>query len=99
MFKRPRFRVQAGPLRVLASENDLEGPRLGMVVAKRLASRAVDRNRIKRNIRESFREQSGSLPALDVIVQLTRDPAQEDLKARLGSLWRELIERAGDQGI
>jgi ribonuclease P protein component len=53
---------------VLAKENQLEHPRLGMAIAKKCAKRAVDRNRIKRITRESFRLNSSTLPAVDIIV-------------------------------
>lgn len=53
---------------VLAKENQLEHPRLGMAISKKCAKRAVDRNRIKRITRESFRLNSSTLPAVDIIV-------------------------------
>ena len=74
--------------------NSLSHARLGVVVAKRFAPRAVTRNTIKRITRETFRQ--SSLPALDCIVRLTkpvndrRDPATG---ARLKSILRaELVE-------
>jgi len=50
--------------------NDLPHARLGVVVAKRFAPRAVTRNTIKRVTRELFR-QSG-LPAIDCMVRLAK---------------------------
>jgi ribonuclease P protein component len=44
--------------------------RLGVVVAKKLLKRAVDRNRVKRIIRERFRCLRTNLPACDLIVRL-----------------------------
>ena len=46
--------------------------RLGVVVAKKLARRAVARNRVKRQSREVFRHCRPGLPALDVVLRLTR---------------------------
>jgi len=43
--------------------------RLGMLVSRKHASRAVDRNRIKRCIREAFRLEQERLGALDVLVR------------------------------
>jgi ribonuclease P protein component len=43
--------------------------RLGMLVSRRHASRAVERNGIKRCIREAFRQEQESLGALDVLVR------------------------------
>jgi len=50
--------------------NSLPCARLGIVVAKRLAPRAVTRNAIKRATRELFRQQT--LPSIDCIVRLTK---------------------------
>lgn len=40
-----------------------------MVVSKRLLSRSVDRNRMRRKLRELFRNEAGRLPALDFVVR------------------------------
>jgi len=42
-------------------------PRLGLTISRRVAKRAVDRNRLKRIARESFRQQL-ALPAWDFVV-------------------------------
>lgn len=44
--------------------------RLGLVVGKRWGRRAVDRNTVKRILRESFRHEAGQLPVLDVVIRL-----------------------------
>jgi ribonuclease P protein component len=43
--------------------------RLGMLVSRRHARRAVERNRIKRCIREAFRLEQEKLGALDLLVR------------------------------
>jgi len=53
-----------------ARGNSLGRARLGVVVGKRFAPRAVTRNTIKRATRELFRQ--SALPALDCIVRLSR---------------------------
>ena len=50
--------------------NELPHARLGVVVAKRFAPRAVTRNTIKRVTRELFRQTA--LPAVDCIVRLSK---------------------------
>jgi ribonuclease P protein component len=45
-----------------------EGPRLGMVVTRKVGS-AVERNRIKRKIREAFRKTAHRLPAVDLVIR------------------------------
>jgi ribonuclease P protein component len=55
---------------------ELPHARLGVVVAKRFAPRAVTRNTIKRVTRELFRV--SALPALDCIVRLARPVNAKD---------------------
>lgn len=53
-----------------ARANQLAKARLGVVVAKRFAPRAVTRNAVKRTARELFRH--SMLPAVDCIVRLSK---------------------------
>mgnify|MGYP001570984818 FL=1 len=50
---------------VLARPNDLEFPRLGLAISKKKARLAVTRNRLKRIIRESFRQRQHQLCCAD----------------------------------
>ena len=45
------------------------GPRLGLLVTRKHAARAIDRNRIKRCLREAFRLEQDGLGPLDVLVR------------------------------
>lgn len=61
-----------------------------MAIARRHARRAVERNRIKRLVRESFRQHRPSLPPVDVVVMLRSSPAGTNnavLRAGLDRLW------------
>jgi len=58
--------------------------RLGVVVAKRLAPRAVTRNLIKRLTREVFRK--AGLDGVDCIVRLNRAPVSRQSSAASGAL-------------
>lgn len=52
---------------VLARKNDLDHARLGLAISKKCAKKAVDRNRVKRLFRESFRLNQYNLPNIDII--------------------------------
>lgn len=57
---------------LFAKPNGLLAARIGIVVGRRAAPRAVDRNRIKRMVRETFRQVRPLLGGVDVVVQLRR---------------------------
>lgn len=67
-------RARTDALLVMARPNNLRYARLGMVIAKRLLPRAVDRNRVKRCVRETFRQLRSDLPACDFVVRLIAKP-------------------------
>jgi len=61
---------------LLARPNTLENARLGMAISKRVLKNAVDRNRIKRIVRESFRCHQQELGGLDIIVMCRNEVKQ-----------------------
>lgn len=61
--------------------SDLGTARLGLVVAKKLARRAAQRNMIKRLARESFRLRRATMPHFDVVLRLTGSPRDATRKA------------------
>jgi ribonuclease P protein component len=77
--------------------NSMDHARLGLAISARAVPRAVDRNRIKRQARESFRHHRAGLPALD-IVMLARAgagaAAAPELRAVLERLWQKLAAPA-----
>ena len=82
-------------------QNELGHARLGLAVSKRVSKRAVERNRIKRLLRESFRRVRSQLPALDLVVMAREQAAGvpgPELLAELDALWRKLppLKRGGD---
>ena len=67
--------------------------RLGLAVSRRVSTRAVDRNRIKRNVRESFRVVRAQLPAFDLLLiarQQAATVANAALRADLDAAWFRL---------
>jgi len=80
----------------LARTNQLDRPRLGLVIAKKHIRHAVDRNRMKRLIRETFRVKQQQLAGIDVIV-LARKGMHEATNAvlieQLNGQWQRLIRK------
>jgi ribonuclease P protein component len=87
------IRVASGPFVAFACDAAANGPRLGLVVGKRFAPRAVDRNRIRRVVRESFRRRRADLPALDIVVQCVRTAGSEAPGTAIERLWDGLSRK------
>ena len=62
----------------LRATDEVAGARLGLVVAKRLLRRSVDRNLIRRLAREHFRLMRCQLPSRDLILRLAAKPKALD---------------------
>jgi len=66
VFQQNKYRVSSPEVLLLALNNNMGVSRLGMVISKKVTKNAVNRNRIKRCIREAFR-QADSV-GLDIVV-------------------------------
>ncbi|MBS0462264.1 MAG: ribonuclease P protein component [Proteobacteria bacterium] len=89
-------RVHGALLRLHAwlRADDANGARLGIAVPKRVAKQAVERNRIRRIVREVFRHRRQRLPAGDYVLVAQSAACAAlapDLRAELAQLW----DRAG----
>lgn len=73
-------------------KNTLPYARLGLAIAKRAVPSAVDRNRIRRLIRESFRYRQSKLVGLDIVV-VTGPPLsiQNMTHEELSQQWTRLL--------
>ena len=81
---------------VTAKPNDIGGPRLGLAVSVKNAGNSVERNRIRRTIRESFRLHQHDLPPVDLVVSArarAREAAGEELRTSLALLWKKVTEQ------
>jgi ribonuclease P protein component len=87
-------RARTDSLMVMARPNQLGHARLGMVIAKRILARAVDRNRVKRCVRESFREVRAELPACDFVVRLIEKPVSGNEARDLARTFKRAGQRA-----
>lgn len=70
-------------------------PRLGLAISKKHARRALDRNRIKRLVRESFRQQP-TLPVADMVVMardVTAKASNQEIFDSLSQHWKRLCAK------
>lgn len=81
---------------ILAVRNTEQAmPRLGLAISKKHAKRALDRNRIKRLVRESFRQQH-NLPAADLVVMardVTARASNQEIFDSLSQHWKRLCAK------
>ncbi len=81
---------------VHALVNHLANARLGIAVSRRVSGRAVDRNRIKRIVRDTFRHEQAGLNGLDLVVvaqAACRVAEPESLRKSLRDHWIILRKR------
>lgn len=93
-------RARAGLLHARLRPNGKPRARLGLAVSRKAARNAVVRNRVRRQLRESFRVNQHRLAGLDVVVSLSRASAGGtiDLRPRLPRLWSEVVRAAEAEG-
>ena len=75
------------------ASNNQDSARLGISVSRKTIPAAVDRNRIKRLVRDSFRKNHATLPAADIVIQARRRSGYMDNAGIRNSLdwhWQEL---------
>lgn len=75
-------------------DNGLGHARLGLAISKRVSKRAVERNRIKRLLRESFRRVRHQFPSVDLMVMAREQAAGvpgPELLSEIDGLWKKLL--------
>ncbi len=99
VFDEATFRASHRHCLILARANESSKPRLGLVIAKKNIRLAVERNRIKRQIRESFRQRQHQLPGIDAIV-LARKGLDKldnaDIHQLLNQLWQKIQHKVSN---
>lgn len=100
VFKKP-IRFGSSHFTILVTPSNLpndscKNNRLGLAIAKKRVKLAVQRNRIKRIIRESFRLNQHDLPAIDMVVMVKSGIDQLDnteINKQLSKIWRKINQR------
>jgi ribonuclease P protein component len=96
VFSNPPVKAVTAQLTMLATPNDLDHARIGVTISKKRAKTAVQRNRIKRRVRETFRLRQHKIPNFDIVViakQGIVDLDNTELNNTLNYLWRKLAKR------
>ena len=78
---------------MIARPNGLGRARLGLAVGVRAAGNAVNRNRVKRVVREAFRHIHQELPAVDLVVNArpaAGKASNADMTASVKALWNRI---------
>jgi ribonuclease P protein component len=78
---------------ILARLNAVGAARVGLAISKKCAPRAVDRNRLKRLARASFRLARADLPNIDIVVTCRRTAAtapNAQLATSLSAHWERI---------
>jgi ribonuclease P protein component len=82
---------------LLAAPSAENRPRVGLAIAKKRAKRAVDRNKLKRVIRESWRLNCQDYGNFDVVVMIKPGAHKHEnqvLRDKLSRHWARLERRA-----
>ncbi|MBL10854.1 MAG: ribonuclease P protein component [Acidiferrobacteraceae bacterium] len=91
-----KFRSYDDLFSVVALKNGGEPSRLGISVSKRIAKRAVNRNRIKRVVRESFRKKQEDLLGLDLVAVAKSGASNSENTTMFDSLarhWQDVMRK------
>ena len=96
VFDRAKAKASHKHLLLLARENGLQHDRLGLVIAKKHVRRAVQRNRIKRVVREFFRQQEPDRAPADIVV-LARSGIDQLDNAALSSILRRQWQKLSNK--
>lgn len=81
---------------ILITKNPSDKNRLGLAIAKKRVKLAVQRNRIKRLTRESFRLNQHKLPNIDMVVMVKSgidNLENQAIEKELAYLWRKIIRQ------
>jgi ribonuclease P protein component len=94
VFDSPSAKIPGKNILLLARDNDLGHSRLGLVIGKKSVKLSVERNRLKRLLRESFRLNQDRLTGWDLVIVARKgiaDQTNTELLEQFGKLWKRLV--------
>ena len=100
VFDSPSGKAPGKCVLLLARDNGLDHPRIGLVIGKKNVRLAVERNRIKRIARDSFRLHQEQLGGLDIVVIARKglgDLENGELHYQFRKLWKRLMRKRTPQ--
>ena len=93
VFDSPSGKIPGRNILLLVRENGLPHPRIGLVIGKKSVKLAVQRNRLKRLMRDSFRLNQQLLAGLDIVIVARKGLGEienPELHQHFGKLWKRL---------
>lgn len=93
VFDSPDGKIPGKSVLILARQNGLDHPRIGMVIGKKSVKLSVERNRLKRQIRESFRLHQAKLCGWDIVVVARKGMADSnnvEIARQFDKFWKRL---------
>jgi|TARA_B110000116_G_scaffold1949_1_gene1752 ribonuclease P protein component len=97
VFDSAPFRASHKYFLILARPSNTDTSRLGLVIAKKNIKLAVDRNRIKRLVRECFRQLTADDVAVDAVFLTRRGLGEMDnaeFTKQLQQQWQRVFKKA-----
>ncbi|EKD71700.1 MAG: Ribonuclease P protein component [uncultured bacterium] len=92
VFAKPN-KITRHPFVVFYRSNTQPFARLGIVITKQAVKLAVDRNKLRRYVRESFRQSQERLKGLDIVVLVRSECTALEkniLRDKIDHLWQAL---------
>ena len=96
---RKAYRSKDNYFTVLAHEKKVGDAKLGLAISKKVIRKAVSRNRLKRIIRESFRQSQSEIGRADYVVMaqgLSDKTANQELFRSLANHWDNLTKKCAE---
>lgn len=96
VFDLPDKKLSTKYVLLLATKNELEHPRIGLVIGKKSVKLAVQRNRLKRQIREIFRINQNLIDNYDMVIVARKgfaDIPNNELQNQFIKFWKNLSHK------